>query len=60
MTVAEQIGPEREIAGLHYPSDSRASRALGDELLARLQQNERFLAEVKAAKEEWNLAREAD
>ena len=60
MTVGEQIGREREIAGLHYPSDSKASRILGDELFARLQQNERFLAEVKAAKKEWNLARDGD
>jgi hypothetical protein len=60
MTVGEQIGREREIAGLHYPSDSKASRALGDELFALLQQNERFLAEVEAAKKEWNSAREGD
>jgi hypothetical protein len=60
MTVGEQIGREREIAGLHYPSDSKASRALGAELFDRLQQNERFLAEVEAAKKEWNLARDGD
>jgi hypothetical protein len=60
ITVGEQIGREREIAGLHYPSDSRASRALGAELFARLQQNERFLAEVEAARKEWNLARDGD
>lgn len=60
MAVGEQIGREREIAGVHYPSDSKASRALGDELFARLQQNEAFLAEVEAAKKEWNLARDRD
>ena len=60
MTVGEQIGREREIAGLHYPSDSKASRALGEELFARLQQNEAFLAEVQAAKKEWSLARDRD
>lgn len=59
MTAGVQIGREREIAGLHYPSDSKASRALGEALFARLQQNERFLAEVEAAKEEWNSAPEA-
>ena len=57
MSVGEQIGREREIAGIHYPSDSRASRALGEELFDLLQQNERFLAEVEAARAEWNPAR---
>ena len=60
MTVGEQIGREREIAGLHYPSDSKASRVLGDELFALLQQDEGFLAEVEAAKKEGNLARDGD
>jgi acid phosphatase (class A) len=60
ITLGEQIGREREIAGLHYPSDSKASRALGAELFDRLQQNERFLAEVEAARKEWNLPRDGD
>lgn len=60
MAVGEQIGREREIAGLHYPSDSKASRALGDELFARLQQNEKFLAEVEASRKEWNSANDRD
>ena len=60
MTVGEQIGREREIAGIHYPSDAKASRALGEELFARLQQNERFLAEVEAARTEWESAREGE
>ena len=54
MAAGEQIGREREIAGLHYSSDSKASRALGEEIFDRLQQNERFLAEVEAAKKEWS------
>jgi acid phosphatase (class A) len=53
MVVGVEIGREREIAGLHYPSDSKASRALGEELFSRLQQNEKFLAEVEAARKEW-------
>jgi membrane-associated phospholipid phosphatase len=60
MAVGVQIGREREIAGIHYPSDAKASRALGEELFARLQQNEKFLAEVEAAKAEWNSARDGD
>lgn len=54
MTAGEEIGREREIAGLHYPSDSKASRALGEELFDFLLRNERFLAEVEAARAEWN------
>lgn len=52
-----KIGREREIAGIHYPSDAKASRALGEELFDRLQQNEKFLAEVEAAKKEWTSLR---
>lgn len=47
------IGHEREIAGLHYPGDARASRILGEALFARLETNETFLAEVDAARAEW-------
>jgi acid phosphatase (class A) len=54
MAAGVQIGREREIAGIHYPSDSKGSRALGEELFARLQQNEKFLAELDAAKTEWH------
>jgi hypothetical protein len=60
MTVGVEIGREREIAGVHYPSDAKASRALGEKLFARLQQNEKFLAEVDAAKKEWSRARDGD
>jgi hypothetical protein len=60
MTAGEQIGREREIAGLHYSSDAKASRELGDELFACLQQNEKFLAEVEAAKKEWGSASDAE
>ena len=50
------IGREREIAGLHYPSDSAASRALGEALFARLESNPRFMAEVDEARAEWQRA----
>jgi acid phosphatase (class A) len=48
-----EIGREREIAGLHYPSDSAASRRLGEALYARLEKNEKFVRELAAAKSEW-------
>jgi acid phosphatase (class A) len=47
------IGREREMAGLHYPSDSAASRALGAALFAGLESNPKFLAELAAARSEW-------
>jgi len=50
------IGREREIAGLHYPSDSAASRALGAALFARLESNPKFVAEVDGARAEWQRA----
>ena len=53
MKAGIQIGREREIAGLHYPSDSKASRALGEAIFNRLQQNEKFQSEVAAATGEW-------
>jgi len=56
MNAGALIGREREIAGLHYPSDARASRALGEALFGRLQTNEQFLAEVAAVKAEWRRA----
>ena len=48
-----QMGREREIAGLHYPSDSAASRALGEALFALLAANPRFAQELDAARAEW-------
>jgi hypothetical protein len=53
MSAGDQIGFEREIAGLHYASDSAASRALGAGLYARLESNQRFQRELAAAKSEW-------
>jgi acid phosphatase (class A) len=48
-----EIGHEREIAGVHYASDSAASRALGEDLFGRLMKNEKFQRELAAAKAEW-------
>jgi acid phosphatase (class A) len=53
LALGEQIGHEREIAGLHYPSDSAASRALGDALFARLEKNPAFRRDLDAARAEW-------
>jgi acid phosphatase (class A) len=51
--LGDSIGREREIAGLHFPSDSAASRALGAALFAKLEDNARFADELAAARSEW-------
>jgi acid phosphatase (class A) len=53
VALGEEIGHEREIAGVHYAGDSAASRALGDALYALLAENAKFRAEVEAARAEW-------
>ncbi len=53
LTEAKQIAREREIAGVHYPSDSEAGRALGDALMSELAKNATYAKELAAAKAEW-------
>jgi acid phosphatase (class A) len=54
--LGEEIGHEREIAGLHYASDSAASRALGDALFSELEKNPHFLSELESARREWSAS----
>ncbi len=42
MQYAYDVGHRREIAGVHYPSDSVAGRKLAEQVLARLRQNPVF------------------
>jgi acid phosphatase (class A) len=53
LSLGEQVGREREIAGLHFPSDSAASRGLGAIIFARLEANARFREELEEARREW-------
>jgi len=50
---AFRIGRNREIAGVHYKSDSDAGRLLAEEYLKLLFKDERFLKALELAKEEW-------
>jgi hypothetical protein len=50
---AERIARNREIAGLHYPSDSLAGRVLADQLLTQLMQDPEFVLQFRLAKAEW-------
>ena len=43
----------REIIGVHYPSDSEASRMLARQLVNKLFQNEKFLKDFEQVKKEW-------
>ncbi len=48
----ERIGREREVAGLHYASDSAAGRALAEQVFLALEAEERFRRDLKIARAE--------
>lgn len=50
---ADQVAKNREIAGLHYPSDSRAGVLLAQQFFALILENPKFQKLLAAAKEEW-------
>lgn len=57
MKTSHRIGRLREIAGVHYPSDSEAGRALARDLVAALEfQSQYFRDSVDAARKELELA----
>lgn len=51
--MSQRVAENREIAGLHYPSDSAAGRLLAEHLLTLLKASKAFQALLKAAKTEW-------
>lgn len=50
---AEEIAKNREIAGLHYPSDSRAGAMFARQFFDMLLRNVEFRARLEVAKSEW-------
>lgn len=50
---AARIARNREIAGLHYPSDSEAGRVLAGQFFLMLLSDETFKSLLKAAEREW-------
>ena len=50
---AYDMAHSREIIGVHYPSDSEASRMLAWQLVNKLFQNEKFLKDFEEVKKEW-------
>jgi acid phosphatase (class A) len=51
---AYDMAHSREILGVHYPSDSEASRLLARQLVNKLFTNEKFLSDFEMAKKEWS------
>lgn len=47
---AKSVGFRREIAGVHYPSDSAAGRSLAEQVFAKLMENKVFVKKIKEAK----------
>jgi len=52
---AYDMAHSREILGVHYPSDSEASRIFARQFVNKLFQNERFIRDFEKVKEEWRL-----
>jgi len=50
---AYDMAHSREIIGVHYPSDSEASRILARQLVNKLFQQEKFLKDFELVKKEW-------
>lgn len=50
---ASRISRNREIAGVHYPSDSEAGRSLGRQIADALLSNPTFRNQLEKAKAEW-------
>lgn len=52
--LALRVGHNREIAGLHYPSDTAAGLSLADQAFALLETCPGYRTAVEAARAEWN------
>lgn len=50
---AQRIARNREIAGVHYPSDTQAGVHLATQLFSMLMNNSEFAEQLKKAKAEW-------
>lgn len=50
---AYDMAHSREIIGVHYPSDSEASRMLARQFVNKLFQNEKFKKDFELVKQEW-------
>jgi acid phosphatase (class A) len=53
LAAADQVAQNRIDAGVHYPSDITAGKALGRAIAAKIMQTPAFTADVAAAQAEW-------
>jgi acid phosphatase (class A) len=53
LTLADRVGQNRELAGLHFPSDRDASKTICDAILPLLEAGAEFQTVLTAAKAEW-------
>ena len=53
MEDAYDMAHSRELIGVHYPSDSEASRLLARQLVNKLFQHDKFLKDFELVKQEW-------
>lgn len=53
MKEAERIAKNREIAGLHYPSDTEAGKILAQQFMELLLKQKEFVSLINEAKKEW-------
>jgi hypothetical protein len=53
MKKAERIARNREIAGVHYPSDSKAGKILAEQIFAVLKERPTFKEKLARAQERW-------
>jgi hypothetical protein len=58
--LAERIARNREVMGLHYPSDSRAGAKLAKESFLLLRECKTLRAMIREARGEWGRAVEND
>lgn len=54
LTLAYEIGFSREVLGVHYPSDEEAARQLAHRMLELMWNTEKFQADFKKARVEWD------
>ena len=52
---AYDMAHSREVIGVHYPSDSEASRIFARQFVNKLFQNEQFQKDFENVKKEWQL-----
>ena len=58
MNSAQEFAWSRELLGVHYPSDSEASRIWAAEFVKFLFENKQFVKDFETVKKEWSIKRQ--